>query len=158
MILANQLRLHRKKNGFSQAEIATKLNISRQSISKWETGKVCPDINNLILLSEIYKVSIDELVKENNGLKKKIIKNEQVTNFTCRRLYSIHKQKNLEKDEGLLLLTAVIASSIADPLGLFLAPILMKRNKKSNTFYRLINILSVSCFLLNFYFTFIILF
>ncbi len=57
----------RKKSGLSQEEFAEKLGLSRQSISKWETGEAIPDVDNLVLLSQKYDVSIDYLLlgKEN---------------------------------------------------------------------------------------------
>lgn len=54
----------RKKNGLSQEELAEKLGVSRQSISKWESGTSLPEIDKLILLSEYFNVSVDYLVKE----------------------------------------------------------------------------------------------
>ncbi|GGC92103.1 helix-turn-helix domain-containing protein [Enterococcus wangshanyuanii] len=155
MVLADRLRAHRENKGLSQAAVATKLNISRQSVSKWETGKGYPDIDNLVLLSKIYEVSIDELVQENKVLKKKIEENNQTIDEHRKKLDWIHHPGLEEKDEGLLLLIVVIGLSIAAPLGLFIAPIIMKRNKKSNTFYMLINIVSVCCILINLYFMFI---
>lgn len=155
MALADQLRAHRENRGLSQAAVADQLNVSRQSVSKWETGKGYPDIDNLILLSKIYEVSIDELVQENKELKKKIDENNQTIEEHRKKLDWIHHQGIGETDEGLLLLIAVIALSVAAPLGLLLAPIIMKRNKKSNTFYTLINVVSVCCLLINLYFTFI---
>ncbi|MGG5342802.1 helix-turn-helix domain-containing protein [Enterococcus sp. AZ192] len=155
MVLADRLRAHKENKGLSQAAVATKLNISRQSVSKWETGKGYPDIDNLVLLSKIYEVSIDELVQENKVLKKKIEENNQTIDEHRKKLDWIHHPGLDEKDEGLLLLIAVIGLSIAAPLGLFIAPIIIKRNKKSNTFYMLINIVSVCCILINLYFMFI---
>lgn len=55
----------RNKNNMSQGDLADKMNISRQSISKWETGTSVPELDKLIMLSEIFHISIDELVKEN---------------------------------------------------------------------------------------------
>ncbi|MBL1228937.1 helix-turn-helix transcriptional regulator [Enterococcus sp. BWB1-3] len=155
MALAERLRLHRENKGLSQATVAAQLNVSRQSVSKWETGKGYPDIDNLILLSQIYEVSIDELLQENEVLKQKIEENNETIEEYRRKLDWMHDPGRGEKDEGLLLLIAVIGLSVAAPLGLLLAPIIMKRNKKSNTFYRLINVVSVCCFLINLYFTFI---
>ncbi len=57
MLLRNQYRL-------SQEELAERIGISRQAVAKWESGKAVPDINNLIQLSNIFKISIDRLVKE----------------------------------------------------------------------------------------------
>lgn len=52
----------RKEKGFSQEELAEKLNVARQTISKWETGMTVPDTNNLIELSKIFGISIDDFV------------------------------------------------------------------------------------------------
>lgn len=54
----------RKANHLSQEELANRLNVSRHDISKWESGNVMPDINNLLRLSEIFNVSIDYILKE----------------------------------------------------------------------------------------------
>ncbi len=54
----------RKKNNLSQEELAEKIGVSRQAISKWESGTSLPEIEKLISLSEYFNVSIDYLVKE----------------------------------------------------------------------------------------------
>ena len=60
--LANRLAELRKQKGLSQEELADKLQVSRQAISKWERGEASPDTDNLIELAKIYGVSLDELV------------------------------------------------------------------------------------------------
>ncbi len=60
--LGNKLYELRKKAGLSQEELAEKLNVSRQAVSKWECGESLPDTNNLITISKLYGVSLDELV------------------------------------------------------------------------------------------------
>lgn len=52
----------RKENKFSQEQLAEKLNISRQSISKWEQGTSTPDIENFAKLAQLYNVSVDSLI------------------------------------------------------------------------------------------------
>ena len=64
MILADKVMALRKKNGWSQEELAEKLNISRQSVSKWESGASLPDIDKIIALSSLFGVSTDYLLKE----------------------------------------------------------------------------------------------
>ena len=64
--LGNRLAELRKQHGFSQEELADKLGVSRQAISKWERGEASPDTDNLIELARIYDTSLDELL----GLKK----------------------------------------------------------------------------------------
>jgi transcriptional regulator with XRE-family HTH domain len=64
MILADKIIKLRKKFGWSQEELAEKMNVSRQSISKWESARSIPDLNKILMLSEIFGVSTDYLVKD----------------------------------------------------------------------------------------------
>ena len=59
---ANRLYELRKKNGYSQEELASKLGVSRQAISKWERAEASPDTDNLVELAKLYKISLDELL------------------------------------------------------------------------------------------------
>ena len=52
----------RKGKGYSQEELSFKLNVARQTISKWESGSTTPDMDNLIKLSKIFDISVDELI------------------------------------------------------------------------------------------------
>lgn len=61
--IANRLVNLRKSNNLSQEALAEKLGISRQAVSKWERAEASPDTDNLILLSRLYGVSLDELLK-----------------------------------------------------------------------------------------------
>lgn len=63
MDIGNQIRTRRQKLGLSQDELASKVYVSRQTISNWETDKTYPDIQSLLLLSALFDTSIDELVK-----------------------------------------------------------------------------------------------
>ncbi|MBP3477660.1 MAG: helix-turn-helix transcriptional regulator [Lachnospiraceae bacterium] len=69
MKLEEKLQLLRKQNGYSQEQLADKIGIARQTISKWENGQAVPELNGLILLSELYGVTIDRIVKENDECK-----------------------------------------------------------------------------------------
>ncbi len=64
MILNNQIKLYRQAAGLTQEQLAEKMYLSRQSISKWENGESYPSIDNLILLSDILSIPLDNLVKE----------------------------------------------------------------------------------------------
>ena len=64
MILADKITDLRKKNGWSQEELAEKLDVSRQSISKWESAQSTPDMNRILKMSEIFGVSTDYLLKD----------------------------------------------------------------------------------------------
>ncbi len=76
MDLGNKLLELRKKSGFSQEILAEKLEVSRQTISKWELNESSPDIKQAKVLSKIYKVSLDELV--NNDISSIIV--EKISN------------------------------------------------------------------------------
>ena len=64
MILADKIIELRKKNGWSQEDLAEKLEVSRQSISKWESAQSIPDMNKILKLSEVFSVSTDYLLKD----------------------------------------------------------------------------------------------
>lgn len=68
----------RKKQGLSQEELGMELQVSRQTISKWETGKSLPDIVSIIRMSELYDLSLDELLKGDATLLNKIERDMKV--------------------------------------------------------------------------------
>lgn len=70
-MLAENLKKARKNSGYSQDEVATKLSITRQSISKWETGRAYPDVISLKLLCDLYDISMDEIIKDDEIIQKK---------------------------------------------------------------------------------------
>ena len=59
---ANRLLQYRKENNLSQEDLAEKIGVSRQAVSKWERAEASPDTDNLIRLAEIYGVSLDEML------------------------------------------------------------------------------------------------
>ena len=64
MIFADKLIRLRKQSGLSQEELASELNISRQSVSKWEQAQSIPDLDKIIQLSTFFNVSTDYLIKD----------------------------------------------------------------------------------------------
>lgn len=64
MILSEKITMLRKKNGWSQEELAEKLNISRQSVSKWESGASIPDLERIVNMSQLFGVTTDYLLKD----------------------------------------------------------------------------------------------
>jgi len=64
MILADKIVKLRKQLGWSQEELAEKMNVSRQSVSKWESTNSIPDLNRIIMLADIFDVSTDFLLKD----------------------------------------------------------------------------------------------
>lgn len=66
--IANRLVKLRKLKGYSQEELANKLGISRQAVSKWERAEASPDTDNLICLAKLYNVSLDELLQSDQSI------------------------------------------------------------------------------------------
>lgn len=77
MELGKQIKMYRLENKLSQEELADRIYVSRQTISNWENDKSYPDINSLVLLSEVFKVSLDKLIKDIDVMKD-VIKKEEV--------------------------------------------------------------------------------
>lgn len=68
--IANRLVELRKKSGLSQEELADKLGLSRQAVSKWERAESSPDTDNLICLAKLYNISLDEILKTPDSIEK----------------------------------------------------------------------------------------
>lgn len=77
MVFGEKLKLERKKKGWSQEELAAKLFVSRQSVSKWENGQNYPNIEVIINVSDLFGVTIDELLRSDEELKQKVIKDSK---------------------------------------------------------------------------------
>src|SRR6056297_686932 len=102
MNLGEKILEMRTKANMSQGNLADVLNVSRQSVSKWETNSSTPELDKLLKMSEIFNISIDELVrgdKEEFGYESKDrINNEQVPRLETRKLVGV----------GLLCIGAII--------------------------------------------------
>lgn len=83
MELCNQLKKHRAQLGLSQDALAEKIFVSRQTVSNWENEKSYPDIHSLILLSNVFGISIDELIKGDIEVMKNTINQEDIRTFNC---------------------------------------------------------------------------
>ena len=81
MELGNQLQKLREKHDMSQQDLADKLNVSRQAIYKWENNKGYPDIENLIALSDVFQVTVDEMIRSDDKLREKINVDEDDSSF-----------------------------------------------------------------------------
>lgn len=112
--IANRLRQMRNKNNLSQEELAAKMGVSRQAVSKWERAEASPDTENLILLAKLYGVSIDELLsadsftpsensgvslkKDDYGCKNEPIREAVPENYTEKEIYpnaSMHESTSI---------------------------------------------------------------
>lgn len=78
MEIGNQIRKYRIQNEFSQEELAEKIYVSRQTISNWERGKNYPDIQSLLLMTALFGISLDQLVKGDVDEMKKEIEQSQI--------------------------------------------------------------------------------
>lgn len=78
MKIGYKLKNARLKKSMTQEEVAEKLFVSRQSISNWENNKTYPDIGNVIALSDLYQISLDELLKGSDNFMKHL---EESTNI-----------------------------------------------------------------------------
>lgn len=81
MELNKQIKKHRAEMNLSQEELAEKLYVTRQTISNWETGKNYPDIHSLLLMSTLFDVSLDQLIKGDVEIMKEEIKTEDIKMF-----------------------------------------------------------------------------
>lgn len=78
MELGNKIKYYRGEKELSQEELAERVYVSRQTISNWENNKSYPDINSIVLLSEIFEISIDNLIKGDVEQMKEEINSEEV--------------------------------------------------------------------------------
>lgn len=78
MELQNQIRKHRTGLNLSQEDLAEKVYVTRQTVSNWENGKSYPDIHSLLLLSSLFNISLDQLIKGDIEIMKKEINAAEV--------------------------------------------------------------------------------
>ena len=81
MDVGERIKKYREKQNLSQDELALKIFVSRQTISNWETNKSYPDIKSLIMLSNIFNVSLDDLVKGDIEKMRKSVTQEEIKKF-----------------------------------------------------------------------------
>lgn len=81
MELPQQIKKYRQQLSFSQEELADRIYVSRQTISNWETGKSYPDIHSIILLSQLFEVTLDELIQGDVTVMQEVIQEEQIREF-----------------------------------------------------------------------------
>lgn len=78
MKLGKQIKKHRQEVQLSQEKLADRVYVSRQTISNWENDKSYPDVNSLVLLSEIFQISLDNLIKGDIEVMKDVIQKEEI--------------------------------------------------------------------------------
>ncbi len=95
MNFADKLKELRKQKGISQEQLAEKIHVSRQAITKWETGSGIPDIENLLAISSLFNESLDSLLSEEKSL---ISKHEFL--YESRTEYDLDSQKKIDLHIG----------------------------------------------------------
>lgn len=108
MTLPGRLQELRKSYHMSQEQLAEKLDVSRQAISKWESGQANPDINNIMKLSNIYGVSTDYILTGKEP-EKQIIYKEQLS---CQNKKGLEKLHDLPSSIRIALAILIIAFGV----------------------------------------------
>ena len=128
-MLGKKIQKLRKDNGLSQEELASKLTISRQAISKWELGESMPDTENVVQLSKLFKVTTDYLLNDDYETNTANITEDQesdsasgINNNEERSVEKTSKLSNLFKKKKVWIITAalVIVAVIATTIVLFM--------------------------------------
>lgn len=94
----------RKNAGMTQLELAEKLMVSRQAISKWETGNAVPDLENIISICDLFGVSLDCLVRDTG-----IVETEEKIQDTAEKMVQQEHTREMKLKEKILLISAVIS-------------------------------------------------
>lgn len=117
MILSEKIAEERKKNGWSQEELAEKLSVSRQAVSKWESASSVPDLQKLLRMAEIFEVSTDYLLKDEMGKEEVEKISDYRTEDTVYRNVSMEEANHfLEwKRKNAVILAGAVALCIMSP-------------------------------------------
>ncbi len=89
MNLSHQIKKFREQRHFSQEDLSEKIFVSRQTISNWENGRSYPDVQNLLLLSNLFGVSLDELVKGDVNIMKRKVSSSKLQRWAIGMLVSM---------------------------------------------------------------------
>lgn len=89
MKIGDKLKNARLKKSMTQEEVAEKLFVSRQSISNWENNKTYPDIGNVIALSDLYQISLDELLKGSDNFMKHLEESTDIVESNKKLIFII---------------------------------------------------------------------
>ena len=89
MDISEKLKEARQKTGMTQDQIAEKIMVSRVTVSNWENGKSLPDIVSLISLSDLYSISLDELVKGDSKMTEKVKKDARNADSNRRLILAV---------------------------------------------------------------------
>ncbi len=107
MNFSEKLKEIRKSEGLSQEQLAEKIGVSRQAITKWETGKGLPDVENMMIIAEIFKTTLDELLRDTAARQE-----QSFPVFISETIYDIDCEKHFDVNIGNA--AAIILSSGTD--------------------------------------------
>lgn len=142
-MLGDQLKKYRENAHLSQNEVADALMLTRQAISKWENNRTYPDIDNLIRLSNLYSITLDDLLSDNEDIQKKLDINTKKIRETSKKLSFLNRRMYNANDESMELLILAIVSAIVPILGIFIPIYVMFRNNKFNSLFRWIYFVAI---------------
>ena len=109
MEVGNQIKKYRSELNLSQEELAQKIYVTRQTVSNWENGKSYPDIHSLLMLSTLFNISLDQLIKGDVKIMKQEINKEEIA-----------KLKRLSAIFGTFLVISIILFiSLAKLMGIY---------------------------------------
>ena len=109
MEVNNRLYQLRKQRGFSQEELASRLNVSRQTVSKWEVGDSTPDMEKLAAMSELFDVSLDQLVLGKEAPQGEIPAKSELVSIINEKVLT---PDNKKKAKSALKIAAIIAGIV----------------------------------------------
>lgn len=95
MNFSDKLKEIRKNEGLSQEQLAEKIGVSRQAITKWETGKGLPDVENMVIIAEIFKTTLDELLRDSA-----VRQEQKAPVYTSETIYDIDCEKHFDINIG----------------------------------------------------------
>ena len=95
MNFSERLKEIRKNEGLSQEQLAEKIGVSRQAITKWETGKGLPDVENMVIIAEIFKTTLDDLLRDSAARQK-----QEAPVYTSETIYDIDCEKHFDVNIG----------------------------------------------------------
>lgn len=148
-MLAENLKKVRRSKGYSQDEVASRLNITRQSLSKWENGHAYPDILCLKALCELYEVSIDKMVADDSYIEEKEEKSSKTD--------AEYGKEHFWHNEGIFMIMMIVASCLIPFLGVPVSLCCLLNLKKQKIYSFKIKLIVIFALILSLINSFIIL-
>ncbi len=130
--LGKKIRQLRKFSGMTQEQLAEKLHVSRQALSKWENDTSLPDLESVIKISRLFQISLEELLLEEKHVEENRIQETQITLEDLIQINANSRRMNLLLSSGILLMTIGIM------MGAFIYALRSTMSSMGYTLYRYI--------------------